>query len=196
MDLKYDAIVEHYPMFQLKETAEFLETHLPPISKLFRFTIIRNPIDQFISYHAWSKRYMKWPNTLEDDVDLFFEHLVHNKTLSDIDKLTFQSLVNSQSMELAGYENDPMDIPRVIEELDSLDFVGIFEDLHAVGQKLRESLGWEGGPHLYFNFGTSRKHVRNSTVSPETELKIERIQHADRVLYKEATQLWNNCYKK
>ena len=138
---------------------------------------------------------MKWPNTLEQDVDLFYDHIVHNKNLSDIDKLTFQSLVNSQSMELAGYENDPTDIPRVIKLLHSLDFVGIFEGGTRVGPKLCESLGWECGSHPYFNFTTYRESARTAAVSFKTKVKIKCIQFADHVLYEAAKRLWNKCYK-
>lgn len=198
-NLTFDALVDHLPL-SVRGSAELLDRQLPPSA--FRFTILRDPTEQFLSYYAHLKEAAyQSPDPLpplrqllthlhraEGAGDLSILHsLLANTQVPLIRSLTDKggSGRMTQAREL-GWSGAKEDLPRIIQRLSSLNFVGLFEELPASLTLLRERLRW---PPSFFppSPGTGS---RAEGLTPDERAMLEDIQWADWTLYKEARRLF------
>ncbi len=94
-------------------------------------------------------------------------------------------ITNSQAKEL-GWNGTKEDLERISDFLETLDFVGITEELPEIHEKiLPEKLGWEHD--LYFTDDIIIKHYFCLT---KTRKKLESVQFADMRLYAKAREIY------
>ncbi len=189
-DFKFDGLVEHFPM-NLPENQKFLKERFDAGS--FRFTILRDPIQQFVSNYKMhqEKHFQKLSNVprLKLAIDEFYDAESNdNKKLSEDLATLHNMVVNNQAKEL-GWDGTRQSLDRILENLHQMDFVGIFESMSDSWKILRSKLGWSGR-YLQLRKVHGNLTGRKYSLSKHSLIKVQALQYADLEIYEEASQIF------
>lgn len=186
---KFDGIIDHFSL-KNKMTFKFL---LQASDSIVRFTILRNPLNQFISYFFFIQNTHYYKDAFKNfslplvNIEVFVSemykfHQYGTSTNRNMNTL-YNIVANSQSKEL-GWDGHSDIVKFSLKTLKQIDFVGFYHKLDKAYVEIAKLLNVS--PCRFFPIKKRNRSKKRKLLDNHILNKIRKLQYADIALYENA----------